>query len=156
MHRSSCAWLLHPSPSSLQTQRWIGFPFVGVVSHIHGRYAEGKGDIARTSEFALFQNEVASTHSALTRFLTKSSWPLSSRRVSSIVSSAVIRHCAWLITCCRTSLDFLDACVASLSAIWYRASIHLKSASLCAARDLTMASSSTIRLSVDDGAAPSM
>ena len=93
--------------------------------------------------FASLQTKIASAYSALTRFLTKPSWPLSpsSHRVSSIVSSSVISHCAWLITCCSTSAFFLDACLVRRSAICYRVSIHLISTSTSVARDLTMASS---------------
>ena len=55
---------------------------------------------------------------------------LAARSVCSIVSSAVIRPCAWLITCCSTSSDALDACFVRQSAIWHRATIHLRSDSL--------------------------
>ena len=74
---------------------------------------------------------------------------LSARRVSNIVSAALIRQCAWLITCCSTSSDFHDVCLARQSAIRYRGSSHLKSASPPVARDLTVASSIASPLSVD-------
>ena len=50
---------------------------------------------------------------------------LSARLVPSIVLSAVLRHCVWLIKCCSVSFNFFDVCLQS--AIWYRASFHNKS-----------------------------
>ena len=46
-------------------------------SHTHESYAECKWDTVRTSPFAFLQNKVASSNSALTRFLTKPFRPLS-------------------------------------------------------------------------------
>ena len=46
-----------------------------------------------------------------------------------------------LVTCCSTSVFFLDACLVRRSAICYRVSIHRISTSTSVARDLTMASS---------------
>ena len=62
------------------------------------------------------------THSLVDEIFLAS---LSARLVPSIVLSVVLRHCAWLITCCSISPNFFDICMQS--AIWYRASIHNKS-----------------------------
>ena len=96
-----------------------------------------------------------SAHSALTRFLTKPSWPLS-----------LFQSCFQLRFLCRDPplcvIDHLQQypfrlsrCVLGQSAIWYRAWIHLNPASPSVVRDLTMASSTAGRLSIDE-AAPSL
>ena len=58
-----------------------------------------------------------------------------------MLSSSDMHHCAWLITCCTTSSDFLAACFVRQPAIWCRPSIHSASASTSPARNFTIASS---------------
>ena len=99
-----------------------------VVSHIVVSYPERKRVVVGTRVFVFFQKIKLLQRLQLLSdeaFLAS----LSVRRVSSIVSSSVVHHCALLITCCNTSSAFLDACLVRQSAIWYRASIHVKSAS---------------------------
>ena len=112
--------------------------------------------IVRSSVFALLRSKISSSYSVLTCFLTKPSWPL---------SPSSFQHrflCRYPPLCLIDHLvqylfrHLLASCLVSQSAIGYRASIHLKSASPSVALDLTLASSIASRLSVDEGAAPSL